>query len=82
MISLAYSSDTGMKVRYSGHTVELHHSYPDVLQSIQKEVEEFLGEKFNHIMLNRYQSGEEYIGRHRDTNQNRVGALVLLLNIG
>ena len=69
--SLAYSSED-MEIRYSGHTVDIHTTYPPVIRMIQDKVEEVLGEKFNHVMLNRYQSGEEYIGRHRDTKQNRV----------
>ena len=27
---------------------------------------------FNHVMLNRYASGGEYIGRHRDNKENKV----------
>jgi len=74
----SYSNDMEMKIRYSGHTVQIHNSYPDVLRIIQERIEKFLGETFNHIMLNRYQSGEEYIGRHRDTKQNKVIASLSL----
>jgi hypothetical protein len=31
-----------------------------------------LGHAFNHVMLNRYASGEEYIGKHRDNKENKV----------
>lgn len=61
-----------MVVRYSGHTVDLHFDYPPILQSIQSAVEKKLGEKFNLVMLNQYQDGKEYIGKHRDTKENRV----------
>jgi len=68
----AYASDKNLTVKYSGHTVQLHHDYPPLLQEIQKRVEEFLEEKFNHVMLNLYESGQEYIGKHRDTKENKV----------
>jgi len=74
----AYCSEADMKIRYSGHTVDLHTEYPPIIKTIQNQIEESLGEKFNHVMLNRYQTGEEYIGRHRDTKQNRVIASLSL----
>lgn len=61
-----------MIVKYSGHTVNLHHEYPPLLTMIQKKVEAKLGEVFNHVMLNRYDNGKEYIGKHRDTKENKV----------
>lgn len=30
------------------------------------------GGAFDHVMLNRYASGQVYIGRHRDTKENKV----------
>lgn len=69
---LAYTSDDNLAVKYSGHIVRLHHNYPPLLQEIQKQIEEFLDEKFNHVMLNLYESGQEYIGKHRDTKENKV----------
>lgn len=59
-------------VKYSGHTVELHQDYPELLLEIEKKVEDLLCESFNHVMLNRYESGKEYIGKHRDTKENKV----------
>lgn len=70
--SQAYTIDPKLKIKYSGHVVNLHTDYPSTLLEMQKKVEDFLGVKFNHIMLNRYLSGEEYIGRHRDTKENNV----------
>lgn len=73
-MNLAYASEKDLIVKYSGHTVQLHHEYPPLLLEIQKQVEEFLGETFNHVMLNLYESGQEYIGKHRDTKENKVGS--------
>ena len=76
---LAYGQDESLLVKYSGHTVTVHHSYPALLQRIQSIVEERLGEAFNHVMLNRYASGNEYIGKHRDTKENKV---IVSLSLG
>ncbi|KZT35231.1 hypothetical protein SISSUDRAFT_1051700 [Sistotremastrum suecicum HHB10207 ss-3] len=74
----AYATDPSITVKYSGHTVNMIYTYPAILQSIQEAVEERLGVKFNHVMLNRYENGMEYIGRHRDTKENRVIASLSL----
>ena len=69
---VAYATSKETIVKYSGHVVDLHYEYPECLRSIQSEVEKRLGQKFNHVMLNRYADGNEYIGRHRDTKVNKV----------
>jgi len=68
-----------MIVKYSGHVVNLHHDYPLMLSTIQAKVEAFLGHRFNHVMLNRYANGQEYIGKHRDTKENKV---IVSLSLG
>ncbi|KLO13836.1 hypothetical protein SCHPADRAFT_811863, partial [Schizopora paradoxa] len=78
----AYTSDKKLVVKYSGHTVQLHHDYPPLLLEIQKQVEDFLGENFNHVMLNLYESGQEYIGKHRDTKENKVSIVITSLSLG
>ena len=74
----AYASDPELIVKYSGAVVELHTDYPDVLTSIQDMVEQKLGVQFNHVMLNRYDTGDVYIGLHGDGLENRVIATVSL----
>ena len=61
-----------MVVKYSGHTVDMKYDYPDVLRAIQSQVEARLSVTFNHVMLNRYENGSEYIGKHRDNKKNKV----------
>ena len=68
----AYAKDERLVVKYSGHTIKLHRNYPPLLREIDKKVEGLLGESFNHVMLNRYENGKEYIGKHRDTKENKV----------
>ena len=68
----AYTTDKYLRIKYAGHTVRLHHVYPPLLLEIQKRVEEFMKAKFNHVMLNYYEDGSRTIGKHRDTDANKV----------
>ncbi|KAF8596523.1 hypothetical protein BDV93DRAFT_500401 [Ceratobasidium sp. AG-I] len=74
----AYATSPSLTVKYSGHPVTLHTTYPPTLQAIQDKVEATLGVKFNHVMLNRYEDGSVYIGKHRDNKENKVIASVSL----
>jgi alkylated DNA repair dioxygenase AlkB len=72
----AYATDPSLTVKYSGTNVILHTDYPHVLSTIQRAVEDKLDVKFNHVMLNRYGTGDVYIGLHSDGLENRVIATV------
>ena len=72
----AYASDPSITVTYSGTNVVLHTLSPTVITSIQSLVENKLGVQFNHVMLNKYDSGDVYIGLHADNLENRVIATV------
>ena len=74
----AYAPDHEFEHKYSGTTVDIHTDYPSVLTSIQAIVEAKLGVQFNHVMLNKYDSGDVYIGLHADSLENRVIATVSL----
>jgi alkylated DNA repair dioxygenase AlkB len=58
----AYGTEPGMTLKYSGSDIRMHHPYPPVLQRMQERLEEVLGVKFNHCMLNRYDDGSVMIG--------------------
>ncbi|KAG8695774.1 hypothetical protein FRC09_008939 [Ceratobasidium sp. 395] len=60
------------------HPVQLHTDYPATLRRIQDMVESELGVTFNHVMLNRYEDGSVYIGKHSDNKENKVIASVSL----
>ncbi|KAF9477711.1 hypothetical protein BDN70DRAFT_914008 [Pholiota conissans] len=74
----AYATDPKMTLRYSGQTVDMKYQYPPVLKEIQDRVEDQLGVKFNHVLLNLYEDGSVYIGNHRDNLENKVIASVSL----
>ncbi|SPO19799.1 uncharacterized protein UTRI_00191_B [Ustilago trichophora] len=71
-----YSTAPGLHLKYSGHPVELHSPFPPLLDHIASllSADECLGSevRFNHCMLNRYDDGSIYIGKHSDNLENKV----------
>ncbi|CEH11934.1 phospholipase a2 [Ceraceosorus bombacis] len=78
----AFSREAGLPLKYSGHEVEMHCPFPPLLDEIAKRLctKEILGEEvqFNHAMLNRYDDGSVYIGKHSDNLENQVIVTVSL----
>lgn len=58
----AYSTTPGAKLKYSGSEIDMNYPFPPILEDIRVRLEEELGVKFNHVMLNRYDDGSIYIG--------------------
>ena len=50
----------------------MQYPYPEFLMEIQTRVEKAVGVTFNHVMLNRYEDGTVYIGKHSDHIDNLV----------
>lgn len=73
-----YAADPKLTLKYSGHVVDFLYEYPPLLRKIQDEVEQRLGMTFDHVMLNLYENGSVYIGRHRDNVEERVIASLSL----
>jgi alkylated DNA repair dioxygenase AlkB len=74
----AYATDPNLIHKYSGTIVDMHTDYPAVITAIQSLVESALSVQFNHVMLNRYASGDVYIGLHSDNLENRIIATLSL----
>lgn len=53
-------------IKYSGTEVPLMKEHPPIMAEIQSFLEKELGTKFNHCMLNLYESGKVHIGSHSD----------------
>ncbi|KAK0522224.1 hypothetical protein OC842_006528 [Tilletia horrida] len=68
----AYATTSDLKLTYSGHPVEMHHPFPPLLTEIATHLAHTLGPEvhFNHVMLNLYEDGSRYIGKHRDNREN------------
>jgi len=58
----AYSTVPDATLKYSGSTIDMNYPFPPVLETMRERLEEELGVKFNHVMLNRYDDGSVYIG--------------------
>jgi hypothetical protein len=68
----SYTTSPSLTAKYSGHSVQMNHPYPPLLEEIQREVSARLGVGFDHVMLNWYQDGSVHIGKHRDVKENQV----------
>ncbi|KAE8219330.1 hypothetical protein CF319_g6953 [Tilletia indica] len=66
----AYATTSDLKLTYSGHPVEMHHPFPPLLTQIATHLTQTLQIDFNHVMLNLYEDGSRYIGKHRDNKEN------------
>ncbi|EPQ31993.1 uncharacterized protein PFL1_00191 [Pseudozyma flocculosa PF-1] len=78
----AYATEPGLELKYSGHPVEMHAPFPPLLNHIASLLssDDCLGSevRFNHCMLNRYDDGKVYIGKHSDNRENKVIVTVSL----
>lgn len=52
--SIAAYATHPMELKYSGAEIDVHVPFPPVVERVCEKVEEKLGEKFNHVLLNRY----------------------------
>lgn len=50
-----------MELKYSGAEIDVHVPFPPVVKRICEKVEERLGERFNHVLLNRYVFSRLYL---------------------
>ncbi|WWC93990.1 hypothetical protein V866_000828 [Kwoniella sp. B9012] len=74
----AYSTTPNATLSYSGSSITMHHPFPAILEEIRDRLERDLGVRFNHCMLNRYDDGNVYIGKHSDNLNNLVIASISL----
>jgi len=89
----AYSTTPDLTVKYSGQIVQMHYPYPGLVRDIQRLLERTLGfvpeggdedkesdrlVAFNHVLLNKYENGDVYIGQHSDSRENKVIASLSL----
>ncbi|WVR07205.1 hypothetical protein IAU60_004246 [Kwoniella sp. DSM 27419] len=74
----AYSTEPDATLKYSGSDIVMHYPFPPILEKMRIRLEEELGVRFNHVMLNRYDDGTVYIGKHSDNLNNLVIASVSL----
>lgn len=79
---VAFLGDHGLCYRYSGvdHYAQ---GWPDWLLSIKQEAECLSGQRFNCVLLNWYQDGDDYMGWHSDSEATLGPApMVAMLSLG
>ncbi len=80
-------SSTGQKIepyyRYAKDTPPVEDWQGTVLSAIADELAEKMGQACNHVVVNQYRTGADYIGFHHDKSKTFVpGSQVLTLSLG
>lgn len=72
---VAWFGDAGLDYRYSG-LPHLAQGWPPPLQQLRLELEDKLGLAANFVLANRYRSGSDYMGWHRDDEPGQSSTVV------
>ena len=78
--SLSWFGDLGVNYRYTG----LDHvcsGWPDWLDKLKGKIQKTTKEKFNFVLMNRYEDGKQYMGWHRD-NERGWSTAIASLSLG
>tara|TARA_E500000178_G_C16980207_1_gene735391 strand:+ start:1038 stop:1577 length:540 start_codon:yes stop_codon:yes gene_type:complete len=78
--TLTWFGDAGLNYRYTGCD-HFTHGWPEPLQRIRQKVHALSGLTFNFVLLNRYQSGAQYMGWHKD-DERGAAATIASLSLG
>ncbi|KAK9054993.1 hypothetical protein SSX86_026072 [Deinandra increscens subsp. villosa] len=73
---VCYIASKGLKeLVYSGHTPYAHSwdDYPPLKEILDEVHKAFPGSHFNSLLMNRYNSGNEYVGWHADVHKELYG---------
>lgn len=77
---LCWFGDTGINYRYTG----LDHracGWPEPLRVIREKLARQSGTRFNFVLLNRYDHGQQYMGWHRD-DEAAAAPVIASLSVG
>ena len=78
----AFAEEEGSAYYYTGQTRVAQQWIPE-LKSLCDRIEEQTGEKFNYVLLNRYDNGQNYIGWHSDKRTNlKPGSSIVSVSLG
>ena len=78
--SLCWFGDVGVNYRYTGidHVCS---GWPDWLDKLKGQIQKTTEEKFNFVLMNRYEDGQQYMGWHRD-NERGWSTEIASLSLG
>ncbi len=77
---IAWFGDPGLDYRYSGRS-HRGQGWPDALAELRRRVAEALDQTPNFLLLNRYRSGADCMGWHRDDEQG-LAVLIASVSLG
>lgn len=72
---VAWFGDAGLNYRYSGYP-HLAQGWPQALLRLRQEIQRRLRIPLNFVLLNRYRSGADYMGWHKDDEPSLLGPVV------
>jgi len=69
--------------RYAKDTPPVEDWKGTILQSVQQDIQTRMGQECNHVVVNQYRNGNDYIGFHHDKDKTFVAASsVLTISLG
>jgi len=78
----AFADQKGIALKYTGTYRTAHDWLPELVE-LRDRVQQQTGETFNYVLVNRYDSGENYIGWHSDRRTNMApGSSVIGVSLG
>ena len=78
--SLCWIGDVGVNYRYTG-VDHVCSGCPDWLDKLKGKIQKTTEEKFNFVLMNRYEDGQQYMGWHRD-NERGWSTEIASLSLG
>lgn len=73
----AWIGDRGVDYRYSGRS-HPGLGWPSWLEEVRRDVQTETSRPFNHLTANRYRTGADHLGWHRDDERGVQGTVVIL----
>jgi len=74
---ISWVGDVGLDYRYAARS-HVGSGWPGWLDGLRQLVGGAAGQTFNHVLLNRYRDGTDYMGWHRDDERGVCGPVVVL----
>ena len=74
---IAWFGDAGLNYRYTGIDHEAV-GWPTKLAALKSRIEDQAEQRFNFLLLNRYNDGSNHMGWHRDDEQGCLGSIASL----
>ena len=74
---VTWAGEAALDYRYAGRS-HVARGWPAWLAPVALRIGDAFGQTFNHVLLNRYRSGNDYMGWHRDDEKGVRGPVAVL----